>query len=254
MSCSLFRILRTREKAKVYDLDIHLPVCSFSNDYESLLPVSKCEIFHVFSTTSCSLLWPDNFQKLRKYDQFLIRFPPQFYSLFPPWAMMMQWNINDRPHNRRRGISTPLFPDDYASVLFFPNQISVHNAAKPEKQSRFHQWDYDCVTASAPFWEMKPSSQHRLIDAKCRKMRREHSCSVSNASAGAKCVSCVLGVFPLRSDTGGSGLPRLRLSDLRLVGMLMWNLRWRPGIETRWVFFFVCLFFPLFFPTPVPLG
>lgn len=140
-------------------------------------------------------------------------------------------------HTSVVAVSPPrFFPDVYSALLFFPNQISLHNAAKPKNRAGSVN-EITTVTASAPCWEMKPSSRHRLIDAKCRKMRREHSCSVSNASAGAKCVSCVLGVFPLCSDTGGSGLPRLRLSDLRLVGMLMWNVRWRPGIETRWVFF-----------------
>lgn len=62
--------------------------------------------------------------------------------------------------------------DDYVPRLLFPNQISVHIAAKPQKQSRFHQWDYDCVTASPPCWEMKPSSlRHQLIDDKRGKRR-----------------------------------------------------------------------------------
>lgn len=41
---------------------------------------------------------------------------------------------------------------------------------------------------------------------------------------------------PPPSDTGGSELPQLWLSDLRLIGILMWTLPWTPGLEIWWVF------------------
>lgn len=40
-------------------------------------------------------------------------------------------------------------------------------------------------------------------------------------------------VFPC--DASGSHSPRLRPSDRQLIGMLMWNLQWRPGLDIWWV-------------------